>query len=316
MVIDSAENCHYDLGILVYGGLGDALLLRPTNPVPVDRFVATTELHLYVEAVTDPHPFSPGETPEGNGVVFDASSGPFVWNSFATCEVSNLTTCVEVIGSTPPAGSTPASFENNELTIMHLHGNRAGSTLLSLSDGCVGNDIRVQATGADQGAAGVTAVEVRGMRNQIVVKPRPANGPFAPGRTIVFDSSAEDNRVYLIPYGSYDVASVVTDGAAVPTNQLITPLAQPPVTVTLNSGEVYTQRLFPAFVSALHPTEMILVRQGTSTGTESADIPPGSWCRDVRWRHDKREEQRCCDTDGSADSDHISVRCCISAVAL
>lgn len=57
-VIDSAMNCEYHLGIIVYGGMGAGLRVRPERPVPIDGFAVVVETRLQSQGIADPHPFA------------------------------------------------------------------------------------------------------------------------------------------------------------------------------------------------------------------------------------------------------------------
>jgi len=240
LVVDSGMDCHYTFGILVYGGLGAALRIKPQNPVPIDRFTVFVDSEIKVSSIADPHPFQRGERKGGAGVIFDTTHGPIVHSAFEFTAVLNFATCIEAPGS----GST---FAFNRLNCMHLHTNADKSTLLRLGGNSSQNALRL-GVGVDQGATEVKGAELFGANNALELITR---GGFPPGNDLIFEESAEGNQVNIIhSQNPFDAASFVTDKAARPTNQITWTGAPAPMRkIEAAAGTfTYTQRLYPAVV--------------------------------------------------------------------
>ncbi|NPV54321.1 MAG: hypothetical protein HPY71_12520 [Firmicutes bacterium] len=256
LVIDSSMNCEYHLGILVYGGLGAAMRIRPEKPVPIDNFPIFVETEIHCQGMADPHPFTPGERQGGTGLIFDGTAAPIVHNTFRFFGNLNFKTVMETIGT----------FANNNLEVLHLHTNADKSTLLKLGEQSVRNTLWL-AIGVDQGASDVTGIEISGKNNVIQLLPRPSNKPFAAGRMLIFDESAEGNQIHIIPEdSSFDLDQNVTDKARTPTNQ-VTWAGKPANIreVTTSAGQfIYTQRLYSATVRVVGGTvsSVKLLRSG------------------------------------------------------
>jgi len=147
LVLDSAMNCEYRLGILVYGGTGAALRVRAHKPVPMDGFPAWIETQLFLQGIADPQPFQAGERKTGTGLVLDGGSASVQCCDFHIASALNFRTCIELTGD--------VSF--NDLRVPHLHSNADNSTLTVVGEKAFGN--RMQFTlGVDQGAKGVTGL--------------------------------------------------------------------------------------------------------------------------------------------------------------
>lgn len=256
MVIDSSMNCEYHLGILVYGGMGAALRIRPEKPVPVDNFPVMVESKIEMEGLADPHPFTPGERKGGTGLVLDGSHASIVHNTFYIASVINFRTCIETFGR----------FAYNEFKCPHLHSNADRGTLFRINKGAFGNKLTLT-IGVDQGAKGVTGVVLAGRRNTIELAKRESNAPFPRGKALIITETAEGNQVNWTDADLKDLSESITDNARVPSNQLTwtgppLPIRKVPVT-----GErfVYTQRLYPAtvVVSAGTVTIATMVRGAT-----------------------------------------------------
>ncbi|HIC89405.1 MAG TPA: hypothetical protein EYP04_08385, partial [Anaerolineae bacterium] len=187
MIIDSCMNCELHFGILVYGGHGAAMRVKPENPVPIDRFPIVVETEIHSQGMADPHPFTPGERTGGAGLVFDGTKAPIVHNSFLLFGVLNFQTVIR----------TEGTFANNRLEVLHLHTNAYKSTLLRLGRSSVANSLRL-AIGVDQGARDVTGIVLSGKNNGLELMPRPSNRPFPEGHMLIFEESAEGNQVNII----------------------------------------------------------------------------------------------------------------------
>lgn len=238
LVIDSGMDCHYSFGILVYGGQGAALRVKPENPVPIDNVAVFIDSDISASSIADPHPFQRGRREHGAGVVFDTSKAPIANADFSFSAILNFATCIKM----PSDGK---GFTNNGLSCSNLHTNADDSTLLRVGRQSCQNTLRLR-IGVDQGATGVTGIEVLGDNNRLEINTR---GRFSARRTLVFKEPAEGNQVNLI----HAVASpleLVTDQSENPTNQLTHTGAPAPIRqMTLKSGSTtYTQRLFPATV--------------------------------------------------------------------
>ena len=240
LVVDSGMDCHYTFGILVYGGLGAALRIKPENPVPIDKFAVFVDSEIKASSIADPHPFQRGERKGGAGVVFDTSAASIAHSVFDFTAVLNFATCIE----TPSAS---AGFAYNRIGCPHLHTNADNSALLRLGAKSAQNVFRL-GIGVDQGATGVTGVAVSGASNVIELITR---GGFPRGSDLVFEESATGNQVNLVHGGErFDPSDFVTDKAAAPTNQITwtgapAPLREVPAAA---GGFEYTQRLYPAVV--------------------------------------------------------------------
>ncbi len=256
MVIDSSMNCEYHLGILVYGGLGAALRVRPEKPVPVDNFPVMVESKIEIEGLADPHPFTPGERKGGTGLVLDGSRAAIMHSVFYFASVINFRTCIETVGG----------FSYNEFKCPHLHSNADQSTLFRIGEGSFGN--RLQLTiGVDQGAKAVTGVVLGGRRNTVELAKRESNAPFSRGRALIFADTAEGNQVNWTDADLIDLTETITDSARVPSNQVTWSGPTLPIKTIQVTGEkfIYTQRLYPATVrvNTGMVTNAILVRDST-----------------------------------------------------
>jgi len=250
-VIDSAMNCDYQLGIIVYGGTGAGLRIRPERPVPIDGFAVVVETQIRSQGIADPHPFTPGERSGGTGLVFDASQANISYSTFYLASVLNFSTCIAVEDS--------GHVYDNQIVCEHLHTNAHNSTLARIGRAAHQNQLRF-GIGVDQGATGVTGLVLAGSANTLDVAHRP--GGFAPGRQLVLAPPAAGNHLAL----RTDAAplDLVTDEADEPTNQFAATGAPLPIRcVVLEPGsDTYTQRLYPASVSLAEgsPSRVILQR--------------------------------------------------------
>lgn len=240
LVVDSGMDCHYNFGILVYGGMGAALRIRPEGPTPIDGFPAFVDCEIRTSSIADPHPFQRGERKGGAGVVFDTTKAAIVHSDFYFTAILNFATCIE-------APSSGAAFAFNRIECMHLHTNADNSTLLRLGEASKQNTLRL-AIGVDQGATGVRGVDIFGANNSLEITTR---GGFPVSDDVIFEETAKGNQVAII-HGNdvFDPANLVTDRALTPTNQLTGTGAPPPIrTIQATAGTfVYTQRLYPAVV--------------------------------------------------------------------
>jgi len=263
LVIDSGMDCHYTFGILVYGGLGAALRVKPENPVPIDKFAVFTDSEIRTSSIADPHPFQRGERKGGAGVVFDTSKAPIVHADFYFTAVLNFATCID-------AGSSGHAFAFNGLDCVHLHTNADNSTLLRLGSRCSQNTIKV-GIGVDQGATGVKGVDILGSNNTLEVTTR---GGFPKSNDIIFEEPARGNQVNII-HGRdpFDPLDIITDLAATPTNEVTWTGGPAPVqTIKAEPGSyVHTQRLYPATVRVLggRVSGIALVRGGQTIEYEA-----------------------------------------------
>jgi len=265
LVVDSGMDCHFTFGILVYGGLGAALRIKPENPVPIDKFAVFTDSEIRTSSIADPHPLQRGERKGGAGVVFDTSKSSIVHAQFYFTAVLNFATCIEA----PDAGH---GFALNRVECGHLHTNADNSTLLRLGSKSAQNTISV-AIGVDQGASGVKGVAVSGANNTLDITTR---GGFPRANDIIFEEPAAGNQVNLIQGKSiFDPQDFITDRALTPTNQVTATGAPPPIrTVEATKGVfAYTQRLYPAVIQIMggEVSKIALVR-----GPDAADYGPSS----------------------------------------
>jgi len=243
LVVDSGMDCHYSFGILVYGGLGAALRIRPENPVPIDKFAVFTDSEIRASSIADPHPFQRGERKGGAGVIFDTAKAPIVHADFYFTAVLNFATCIDA----PSAGQ---AFAFNRVTCMHLHTNADRSTLLRLGEQSAQNVINL-GIGVDQGASAVKGVDILGANNVLEVITR---GGFPARSDLVFEAPAQGNQVNIVAEReTAEPANLVTDRASVPTNQVTWTGGPAPVReVKATAGSfTYTQRLYPAAVAVV-----------------------------------------------------------------
>ena len=240
MRIDSAMNCDYLFGIIVYGGSGAGLRIKPENPVPIDGFPVVVESKIHSQGIADPHPFTPGERDTGTGLVLDAGLADISYSQLYFASVLNFRTCIEI--------ASEGNVYSNEFTCEHLHTNAHSSTLFKVGAAARQNSFRC-GIGVDQSATRVTGLEIAAARNTFAIATRP--GGFTPARQIVLQSSAEGNQILLCT--DEDPLSLVIDRAAIPTNQL--DWTGPPAPIRTLQGTTgtctYTQRLFPAQVTVL-----------------------------------------------------------------
>lgn len=258
--IDSAMNCEYHLGLVVYGGHGAAVRIKPERPVPIDGFPVVIETQVFSQGIADPHPFSPGPRESGTGLVIDSSIAAVNYSRFYFASILNFHTCVEIGGAN--------GFYANEFTCEHLHTNAHGSTLAAFQNAVQQNRFQF-GIGVDQGAIGVTGLVMRGARNELRVAVR--RGGFAPSQEIILADSAEANRLFVMADG--DPLDLITDSARNPTN--ILSWTGPPPPARLVAGDAhrmtYQQRLYPASVEILGPDD---VRARFVRGAETVDYGP------------------------------------------
>jgi len=240
LAVDSGMDCHFTFGILVYGGLGAALRIKPENPVPIDKFAVFTDSEIRTSSIADPSPFRRGERRGGAGVIFDTSKAPIVHADFYFTAVLNFATCIDA----PSSGS---AFSFNRVECVHLHTNADNSTLLNLGKQSRQNTVRL-GIGVDQGATGVKGVDIFGSDNSLHLTTR---GGFPKSNEIILEEPARGNQVNII-HGRepFDPLDIVTDKAAMPTNQITWTGGPARIhTVKAEAGEyLYTQRLYPATV--------------------------------------------------------------------
>jgi len=267
LVVDSGMDCHYTLGILVYGGLGAALRIKPEHPVPIDKFAVFTDSEIRTSSIADPHPFQRGERKGGAGVAFDTSKAPIVHADFYFTAVLNFATCIDG----PDSGK---AFAFNRLDCVHLHTNADNSTLLRLGSRCSQNTIKV-GIGVDQGATGVKGIDILGSNNSLEVTMR---GGFPRSNDIIFEEPAQGNQVNIIHgRNPFDPLDIITDLAAAPTNQVSWTGGPAPIqTIKAKAGSyVHTQRLYPATVRVLggKVSAIALVRAGQTIEYEAGRNP-------------------------------------------
>jgi hypothetical protein len=270
MVIDSTMNGEYHFGIFVYGGAGAALRIRPERPVPIDGFPVLIETEIKSQGIADPHPFTPGERKAGTGLVLDGTKAPITCSRFDFIGgILNFRTCIDVSGQ----------FSQNHFDCLHLHTNSHNGTLLRLGPECLQNVFRF-AIGVDQGATGVRGLQIFGRNNTFEVMTR---GGFPKANDVVLEGSARGNRLDMLHFGDrFDPLALITDRAAVPTNQITWVGGQICLrTIQAPAGRfVHTQRLYPATARVMSGTvtSLKLVRDGDEldyTATPSADISLG-----------------------------------------
>jgi len=237
MVIDSCMNCELHFGILVYGGTGAAMRVKPENPVPIDNFPIMVETEIHSQGMADPHPFTPGERLSGSGLVFDGSKAVIVHSKFIFFGVLNFRTVIE----------TKGVFANNQFEVLHLHTNAHKSTLFRMGEQSSANSFKM-AIGVDQGASEVTGVVLDGDNNTLEIMPRPSNQPFDLGRILILDSNAEGNQINFVTQQPEIILGGITDLSKNSNNQISwTGNAAPIQTIIVKEGIFYyTQSLFPA----------------------------------------------------------------------
>ncbi len=235
--LDSAMNCEYHLGILVYGGTGAGLVVRAEHPVPIDGFPAWIESQVFSQGIADPHPFQPGERKAGKGLVLDGRRVSIAHCEFYFASVLNFRTCVELVGD--------VSF--NEVRVPHLHSNADEGTLMVAGEKCFGNQMRFS-LGVDQGAKNVTGLVLGGRHNIIELGKRGSNRPIPKGRALLLTATAEGNQINIVDSELNDPEAIVTDNARVPSNQITWTGPPLPIRALANVGSdfVHTQRLYPA----------------------------------------------------------------------
>ena len=240
MTIDSTMNCEYHFGLMVYGGRGIGLHIRPERPVPVDNFPVCVETRIEMEGLADPHPFVRGERVQGEGLVLDGTNASIVHSEFRMASVINFHTCMRTVGA----------VGYNHIICPHLHTNADRSTLFVGDERLAANTISLT-IGVDQGAEAVTGMVISGRDNVVELAQRESDRPFPPHRSLILESSAEGNQVNLVCPPLADPAIMITDRAQTPTNQ-ITWAGPPPAIRIIRAAPgvfVYTQRLWPATVS-------------------------------------------------------------------
>jgi hypothetical protein len=235
--IDSAMNCEYHLGLIVYGGKGAGLRIKPEKPVPIDGFPVVIETQINSQGIADPAPFTAGPRDAGTGLVIDASVAGVNYTKMYFASILNFKQCISIGGE--------RGFYANEFICEHLHTNAHGSTLVTIDRTSNANRFRF-GIGVDQGATEVTGIDLHGFRNTFDLASR--GGGFAAGREIILRASSEGNQINVLTH--QDVLKMITDEAERPTNQVT--WAGPPAPLRTIKGDAkswtYTQRLFPATV--------------------------------------------------------------------
>ena len=256
LVLDSGMDCHYRFGILVYGGKGAALRIAPRNPVPIDNVAVFIDSDVVTSSIADPHPFQRGPREGGAGLVFDTHKAPILHADFTCTAILNFATCVVM-----PDDGQPLAYTHFHCT--HLHTNADRSTLLRAGRQTKQNliDVRI---GADQGAGGVTGIDLAGDRNRLLLNTR---GGLPAQRTLVLRPAAAANDVELT-FGSGSPLELVTDESTEPNNRILCGGVSPPIqSVKTSAGTfTYTQRLFAAVArfEGSRPAKLIL-RRGEQT---------------------------------------------------
>ncbi len=256
--IDSAMNCEYHLGLIVYGGRGAGLRIKPEKPVPIDGFPVVIETQINSQGIADPAPFTAGARDAGMGLVIDASVAGVNYTKMYFASILNFKQCISISGE--------RGFYANEFTCEHLHTNAHGSTLATIDRTSNSNRFRF-GIGVDQGATDVTGIELEGFRNTFDLASR--GGGFAAGKELVLRSTSEGNQINVLT--QQDVLSMITDEAERPTNQIT--WAGPPAPVRTVLGEpgkwTYTQRLYPATVTLTGGSD---AKSTLQRGADSATI--------------------------------------------
>lgn len=258
VVIDSIMAGRLDFGNLVYGGTGAALRIKPVYPEPLDGLFGVppmwTDSQLSVQSIVHQ-----GTSAGGTGVVFDVPSGSScTQNTFQFGSIRDFATCVSSTGSGGVAfnrfafGSVRSKFNN--------------STLFSLSNHFSTCEMTI-GMGVDGGATGVKGIDLNGASH--LVMDVTTSGGFAPGSDVIFEPSANGNRVNLVCDPSVsDPTTLVTDNSSRVNNRLTWSGGQLPVrTIAVTPGVyTYTQRLCPASVRLIGGTISAVnqVRGGTS----------------------------------------------------
>jgi hypothetical protein len=245
VVIDSAMNCDYTLGIIVYGGAQAGLRIKPVNNVPIDGFPVVIESVIRSQGIADPHPFTAGPRGPGAGLVLDGSAAPISYTKIYFASVLNFSTCVDILSS--------GSVYNNEIVVEHLHSNATDGKLIKVGSSARENRFRF-GIGVDQGATGIQGVIISGSRNEFQITTRP--GGFATNAEVMLQPSAEGNQINLST--DEDPSTLLTDLAFTADNALtVTGPAAPITTITGAAGTFkYTQRLYPAVVTVTGGTSL------------------------------------------------------------
>ncbi|HPO14627.1 MAG TPA: hypothetical protein PLI09_14385 [Candidatus Hydrogenedentes bacterium] len=237
LVIDSVMNGEFHFGILVYGGAGAAMRIKPEKPVPIDNFTVMVETEITSQGMADPAPFTPGERKAGSGLVLDATKAPIVSSRFDFIGgILNFKTCVDIQGN----------FTQNHFQCLHLHTNADKSHLLALGPESSQNVFQLT-IGVDQGASEVTGLDIFGFNNKFAIMTR---GGFPKTRDIILEEKASGNHIELMhgKKDGFDPADFITDNASTPTNHLkwIGP-APAPIKIAAPAGTfTHIQRLYPA----------------------------------------------------------------------
>jgi hypothetical protein len=261
MLIDSAMNCDYHLGIIVYGGSGAGMRIKPEKPVPIDGFPTVVETQINCQGIADPSPFTPGPRESGTGLIIDAGVAGVHYTKMYFASILNFKQCIAIGGE--------KSFYANDFICEHLHTNAHGSILASIDPRANANQFRF-GLGVDQGATEVVGIELHGYRNNLDLASR--GGGFVPGKQLILRSSAEGNQINFLT--REDVLAIVTDEADRPTNQIT--WGGPPAPLRSLKGEAgkwtYTQRLFPASVTVTNSERAaIALRRGNESIAYSAE---------------------------------------------
>jgi hypothetical protein len=245
VIIDSAQNCDYTFGNIVYqnnpGYTGACVRIQPKNPTSTNGSPAFTESRIRCQGAC-------GNVTPGQGLVFDCTYGPISYSKIYFAAVLNFNTNVNILGN--------GDFIGNVFVCEHLHSNFSNSSLMLVGTNAYENTYRcgIAVDGPTSGAKGVL-IAGRNDRFTIIT----GTGGFAPASQVILQSSARGNQINLRT--DQNLASLLTYQANLASNQITMTGPAPAIsTITGTSGTyVYTQRLYPAVVTITSGSSLSVV---------------------------------------------------------
>lgn len=215
VVIDSAMNCYYSLGLVVSKSeAGAGIRVRPKSPVPIDGVQICTALEIRVEGIVgagtfDVNTWQLTNEPGGSGLVLDSTYAPIVWSRF---DISEVLLCNRNVHLTGPTGK---SIAFNEITVTHNH---QAYTHLQMGDETVSScqsiySNRLTTSMNSDGIRDAIGAVVSGSRNRLTIM---SSSGMAPGKDLIFAVDARENVVEASA-----LQSGYTNNAETPTNRLV-----------------------------------------------------------------------------------------------
>jgi len=208
VVIDSQMNGRFIFGYVsnLNSRAGWCVRLKPQDAGPSTDSNLPPEISTPVITLTEfyfnavvcramPDLDDPEQEVKGNGILFDATSAPIIWNDIFVVEVNTADVAVETRGN----------FSCNWLKVPFIHGCHTAAIL-------DGTDNRIDMSITPEWIKGCVGARLLGQRNNLKL----TVWETAPGKNLIFEPESRDNVVYAtnLPNG-------ITNSALIPTNRII-----------------------------------------------------------------------------------------------